>query len=82
MCLLSKKCDKLSESVAFGQQLSYFVDQNGTKEWPHKNEFWVFLKSEMNITNRSKKVDEKSGAFSLVSMFPSWVMVLKLSKKA
>ena len=28
-----------------------------------------------------KKVDEKNGVFCLVSMFPSWVMVLKLSVK-
>ena len=30
---------------------------------------------------RSEKVDEKNGVICLVSMFPSWVMVLKLSKK-
>ena len=32
-------------------------------------------------TVRSEKVNEKNGAISLVSFFPSWVMVLKLSKK-
>ena len=32
-------------------------------------------------TVRSEKVDEKNRVISLVSMFPSWVMVLKLSKK-
>ena len=32
-------------------------------------------------TVRSEKVDEKNGVICLVSMFPSWVMVLKLSKK-
>ena len=32
-------------------------------------------------TVRSKKVDEKNGAICLVSLFPSWVMVLKLPKK-
>ena len=32
-------------------------------------------------TVRSKKVDEKNGFICLVSVFPSWVMVLKLSKK-
>ena len=32
-------------------------------------------------TVRSEKVDEKSGVICLVSMFPSWVMVLNLSKK-
>ena len=50
-------------------------------EGPHKNEFWVFSNSEINVTNRSKKVDEKNGVICLVSMFPFWVMVLKLSKK-
>ena len=32
-------------------------------------------------TVRAKKVDEKNGVICLVSIFPSWVMVLKLSKK-
>ena len=40
----------------------------------------VFSNSEMNITNRSEKVDEKNRVICLVSMFPSWVMVLKFSK--
>ena len=30
-------------------------------------------------TARAEKVDEKNGAICLVSMFPSWFMVLKLS---
>ena len=33
-------------------------------------------------TVRLEKVDEKNGVIFLVSMFPSWVMVLKLSKKS
>ena len=32
-------------------------------------------------TVRSENVDEKNGVICLVSMFPSWVMVFKLSKK-
>ena len=32
-------------------------------------------------TVRSEKVDEKNGIICLVPMFPSWVMVLRLSKK-
>ena len=32
-------------------------------------------------TVRSEKVDEKNGVICLVSIFPSWVMVRKLSKK-
>ena len=42
-CLLSKKYDELSESVAFGQKLRYFTDQNGPRggegRGPHENEF-------------------------------------------
>ena len=40
-----------------------------------------FPNSEMNITNRVEKVDEKNGVICLVFMFPSRVMVLKLSKE-
>ena len=36
---------------------------------------WMFK------TARVEKVDEKNGVICLVSMFPSWVMVCKLSKK-
>ena len=32
-------------------------------------------------TVRAEKEDEKNGVICLVSMFPSWVMVRKLSKK-
>ena len=32
-------------------------------------------------TVRAEKTDEKNGVICLVSMFPSWVMVRKLSKK-
>ena len=32
-------------------------------------------------TVRAEKIDEKNGVICLVSMFTSWVMVLKLSKK-
>ena len=32
-------------------------------------------------TVRAEKVDEKNGVICLVSMFPSWIMVFKLSKK-
>ena len=34
-----EKCDELSESVAFGQKLRYFMDQNGPKGRRHENEF-------------------------------------------
>ena len=35
----------------------------------------------MLLTVRAEKAGEKNGSFYLVSMFPSWVMVYKLSKK-
>ena len=35
----------------------------------------------MNVTNRAEKVDEKNGVICLASIFPSGVMVIKLSKK-
>ena len=33
-----EKCDELFESVAYGQKLRYFTDQNGPKR-PYENEF-------------------------------------------
>ena len=35
----------------------------------------------MNVTVRTEKVDEKNRVICLASMFPSWVLVFKLSKK-
>ena len=35
----------------------------------------------MLLTGRAAKVDEKNGFICVVSMLPSWVMILKLSKK-
>ena len=35
----------------------------------------------MNVTDRVEKVDEENGIICPVSMFRSWVKVLKLSKK-
>ena len=61
--------------------MRYFEEQNGPKGGPHENEFRIFSNSEMNIAIRSEKVDEKNGVICLVYMFPSWVMVLWLSKK-
>ena len=70
LCLLSRKVWSAEK---------YFTDQNGPKRG---NEFWVFSNSDINITNSwAEKVDEKNGIICLVSMFPSWFMVLKLSKK-
>ena len=39
------------------------------------------IKKWMLQTVKTEKVDEKNGVIYLLSMFPSWVMVRKLSKK-
>ena len=65
----------------FWPKLRYFTDQNGPKSGPHENEFDYFqTQKQMLQTVRAEKVDEKN-VICLVSMFSSWVMVLKLSKK-
>ena len=62
--------------------MRYFTDQNGPKRGPYENEFWVFSNTKMNVTNiDSGKSRWKNGVICLASMFPSEVMVLKLSKK-
>ena len=37
----------------------YFTDQNGPKRELHENEVLVSLNSEMNVTNKKQKVDER-----------------------
>ena len=57
------------------------MDQSGV----HKkmNEFFFFFSifNFRNVTVRVEKVDEKNRIICLVSMFLSWVTVLKLSEK-
>ena len=69
---------------SFWPKIEVYTDRNGPKgpDGPHENEFWVLSNSEMNITNSYiEKSRWKNGVICLVPMFPSWVMVLKLSKK-
>ena len=70
--LLSWKVCWAAQIGSFWPKLRYSTDQNGPKGGPHKNEFWVFLNSEMNVTNGAQKVDEKNEVICIVSMFPSW----------
>ena len=58
-----------------------FYRPEWTKGGSHDNEFWLLSNTKMNITNRVENMDEKNGVICLVSMFISWVMVLKLSRK-
>ena len=47
-----------------------------------ENEFKYFqIQKWMLQTGRAKRVDEKNGVIWVVFMLPSWVMILKLSKK-
>ena len=54
-------------------------------EWTKGGTTWkiilAFSNTKMLQTVRVEKVDKKNGVICLVSMFPSWFMVLKLSKK-
>ena len=48
---------------------------------PMKTNFDIFqIQKWISQTVRAQKVDEKNGVICLVSFFPSWVMVLKLTK--
>ena len=44
-------------------------------------EYFQFQKSILQTAVRSEKVDDVIGVICLVSTFPSWVIVLKLSEK-
>ena len=72
------KYDKLSKSVALGQKLRYFTDQNQPRGEPHENGLWEFRNECYKQTGRSRW---KNGVICLVSVLTSWAMVLKLSKK-
>ena len=72
----------LSESVAFSQNwgiLKTIMDQRG--DHMKMNFDYFEIRKWMLQTVRAEKVDEKNGVICLDSMFLSWVMVLKLSKK-
>ena len=56
-----------------------FTDQNGLKGGHMKLTFDYFqIQKWMLLTVRAEKVDEKNEVICLVSIFPSWFMVLKL----
>ena len=67
---------------SFCRKLMHFGDQNGPDGRPHEYEFWIVSNTKMNITSsQSGKRRWKNGVICLVSMFPSWAMNCKLSKK-
>ena len=64
------KYDELSKSRGFLQTRMNHMSMNF--------EYFQIQKWMLEIV-KAEKVDEKNGVICLVSMFPSWVMVLKLS---
>ena len=82
-CLLSRKLWWAVLIGSFCPKLRYFTDQNEPKRDGHmKMDFDYFQIQKWTFqTVIAKKVDIKNGVICLVSVFPLWVMVLKLSKK-
>ena len=76
-CLLSRKVWWVDRIGSFYPKLRYFTDQDGPKGGSHQNGFLPFS----NKKKWMEKLAEKNGVICLVSMFPSCVMVCKLSKK-
>ena len=72
----------MSELVAFAQNwviLQIRMDQRG--DHIKMNFDYFQIKKWILQTVRAEKVDEKIEVICLVFMFPSWIMVCKLSKK-
>ena len=82
-CLLSRiKYDGLSESVAFAQNWGILQTRMDQRRNHMKMNFDNFQRQKWVLqTLGAEKVDEKNRFICLASMFPSWVMALKLSKK-
>ena len=76
-----KKFDELSKSVAFGE-IEVFYRPEGTEVMNLKMNLKHFqIQKWMLQADKEEKVDEKNGVIYEVFMFPSRVMILKLSKK-
>ena len=71
----------LSKSVAFGET-EVFHRSEWTEVMNLKMKLKYFqIQKWMLQADRAEKVDEKNGVICVVFMFPSWVMILELSKK-
>ena len=69
-------------NCSFCPKLRYFTEQNWPKGGRHGNEFLVSSNKKRPLkTVRVQKVDAKNEVICIFSMFPSWGMVFKLSKK-
>ena len=66
--------------VSFWSKIEVFYRPEGTKGATTRK--WILsIFKFRNEYYKLEKVDEKNGVICLVTIFPSWVMVLKLSKK-
>ena len=81
-CLyFQEKFDVLSKSVAIGE-IEVFYRPEWTEVINLKMNLKYFqIQKWMLEADRAEKVDEKSVVICVVFIFPSWVMILKLSKK-
>ena len=73
--------EKILISQLTPPKFRYFAYQNGWKEDPMKLNFGNFqIQKWISQTIRAEKVDEKNWVICLISIFFSWVLVLKLPK--
>ena len=76
-----EKFDELSKSVAF-EEIEVFYRSEWTEVMNLEMNLKYFqIQKWMLQADRVEKVDEKNGVIWVVFMFPSWVMILKLSEK-
>ena len=82
-CLISSKVWWAVQIGRFWPKIEVFYKPESTTWRDHmKMNFEYFqIQNWMLQTVSTGKVDEKSGVICLISRFPSWVMVLKLSKR-
>ena len=87
-CLRSRKVWWVVRISSFWRKIEVFY----RPDWTDAMNLKMNLKKKMNFkyfqikkwmlqAGRAEKVNEKNGVICVVFMFPSWVMILKLSKK-
>ena len=88
-CLHSRKVWWAVQISSFWAQIEVFYRPERTRGGTTWKWIWVFKFRNLNFqiqkwmlqTIRVDQIDEKDGVICLFSVFPFWVMVLKLSKK-
>ena len=80
-CLLSRKVWWAVRSSNFWRKIEVFYRPEWTKVMNLKMNFKHFQIQKCYKQIQQRKSRWKNGAICVVSMFPSWVVILKLSKK-